>query len=217
MLHIAHRGCIDYENTIHGIVKAFETFQMVEIDIRYNSERKMVLCHDREKRNDNNEYLEDLCKLKKPMKLMIDIKAFGIETAKQLARDLVVILSKYVQHTYELCSFNEYCVQELIDLRMCSQSYVIPLTYKVGVITSGLSIGIFGHMHLLDFISFNYDTIHEEILNKIRKNNKIIYAWVCNDESVKSDMIYRYKIDGIIYDVTSDEIDDLEISLRDLC
>ena len=189
---------------------------MVEIDVRYNSERKIVLCHDREKRN-NNECLEDLCKLKKPMKLMIDIKAFGIETAQTLARDLVVILSKYIQHTYELCSFNEYCVQELIDLRMCSQSYMIPLTYKVGVITSGLSIGIFGHMHLLDFISFNYDTIHEEILDKIRKNNKIIYALVCNDEVIKSDMINRYKIDGIIYDVTSNELDDLEINLKGEC
>ena len=146
---------------------------------------------------------------------MIDIKAFGIETAQQLARDLVMILNKYSHHVYELCSFNEYCVQELIDLRMCSQSYVIPLTYKVGVITSGLSIGIYGHMNLLDFISFNYDTIHEEILDKIRKHNKIIYAWVCNDESIKSDMINRYKIDGIIYDVTSNEIDELNFSLKD--
>jgi glycerophosphoryl diester phosphodiesterase len=58
MLHIAHRGCIDHENTIHGIVKAFEKFPMVEIDVRYNSERKIVLCHDREKRNNNNECLD---------------------------------------------------------------------------------------------------------------------------------------------------------------
>lgn len=209
MLHIAHRGCIDRENTIKGIVKAFETFQMVEIDIRYNTDRKLVLCHDREKRNDTHEYLEELCKLKKPMRLMIDIKAFGIETAQQLARDLVMIINKYGQHTYELCSFNEYCVQELIDLRMCSMNFVNPYTYKVGVITSGLSIGIFGHMYLLDFISFNYDTIHEEIIEKIRNNNKTIYAWVCNHDSVKNDMENRYKIDGIIYDVTSNEIDNL--------
>lgn len=64
-------------------------------------------------------------------------------------------------------------------------------------------------------MSFNYDTIHEEILDKIRKHNKIIYAWVCNDESIKSDMINRYKIDGIIYDVTSNEIDELNFSLKD--
>ena len=51
MLHIAHRGCIDRENTIKGVVEAFKKFQMVEIDVRYNSERKLVLCHDREKRN----------------------------------------------------------------------------------------------------------------------------------------------------------------------
>lgn len=206
MLHVAHRGCIDCENTINGIVKAFEKFLMVEIDIRYNTERKIVLCHDREKRNQNNEYLEELCKLKKPMRLMIDIKAFGIKTAQQLARDLVFILNKYPQHTYELCSFNEYCVQELIDIRLCSTNCVRPYKYTVGIITSGLSIGIFGHMHLLDFISFNYDIIHEEILEKIKKNKKTIYAWVCNDDTVKEDMEKRYKIDGIIYDVTTIEI-----------
>ena len=206
MLHVAHRGCIDCENTINGIVKAFEKFSMVEIDIRYNTERKIVLCHDREKRNHNNEYLEELCKLKKPMRLMIDIKAFGIKTAQQLARDLVLILNKYPQHTYELCSFNEYCVQELIDIRLCSTSCVRPYKYKVGIITSGLSIGIFGHMHLLDFISFNYDIIHEEILEKIKKDKKTIYAWVCNDDTVKEDMEKRYKIDGIIYDVTTIEM-----------
>jgi hypothetical protein len=200
MLHIAHRGCIDRENTIQGILDAFLSFPIVEIDVRYNSERKIVLCHDREKRNEKHEYLIDLCKLKKPMHLLVDIKAFGIETAQQLARDLVECIKGYPQHTYELCSFNEYCVQELIYLRLCSQNYVMPYIYKVGVITSGLSIGIFGHIHTLDFVSFNYDTLHEEILDKIRNRKQKIYAWVCNDHVIKHDMEYRYKVDGIIYD-----------------
>ena len=175
MLYIAHRGCIDKENTIEGISEAFQMVSCVEIDVRYNSERKIVLCHDREKRNDENEYFEDLLKLKSSMHLFIDIKAFGVETAKQLARDIVLIIKRYAIHKYEICSFNEYCVQELLDLRICSKGYVTPFDYTVGVITSGVSVGIYNHMHLLDFISFNYDTIHEELFKNIAE--KKIYAW----------------------------------------
>lgn len=194
------------ENTIAGITEAAETFDMVEIDVRYNSERTVVICHDREKRNETNESLEALCKIKTPMRLMLDIKAFGIETAQKLARDVVYCVSKHPQHEYELCSFNEYCVQQLIELRITSKRYMIPYAYKVGVITSGIPVGMFGHMPDIDFISLNYDIVHEEILEKCRSprnGKKIIYAWVCNDDRVKADMIERYKVDGIIYDYCS--------------
>ena len=204
--HIAHRGCIDIENTIAGITESAETFDMVEIDVRYNTDRVVVLCHDREKRNQPNELLEDLCKIKNPMHLMVDIKAFGIETAQKLARDVVWCISKHPQHKYELCSFNEYCVQQLLELRITSKNYLCPYNYKVGVIASGIPVGMFGHMSNIDFISLNYDIVHEEILKKCREprnGKKAIYAWVCNDESVKHDMINRYMVDGIIYDYTS--------------
>lgn len=192
MIHIAHRGCIDKENTIQGVVKAFETFDVVEVDVRYNSYDQVVLCHDREKRNENHETLEMLCQLKIPMKLMLDIKAFGVDAAQHLATDVVCCIMKYPLHSYQLCSFNEYCVQELLTLRDICQSY-----FEVGVISSGVPVGLFHHMPDIDFISLNYDTIHEEILERCEKK---IYAWVCNDADVKAEMESRYKIDGIIYD-----------------
>mgnify|MGYP001192790314 FL=1 len=194
MLHIAHRGCIDMENTIEGIVTSFNMFTTVEIDVRYNSSREIVLCHDREKRNEANERFKDLCTIETPMHLVVDIKAFGIETAEQLARDIVKVVEPYPQHTYEFCSFNEYCVRELIALSRETK-------YLVGVITSGLPVGIFENLEGLDFISFNYDTIHEEILDKLKGKYKI-YTWVCNDDTVKHEMEHRYKLDGIIYDYT---------------
>ena len=198
MIHIAHRGCIERENTVQGIIDAFKQFPCVEIDVRYNTKRQLVLCHDREKRNLENELLEDLLKHDEPMKLMIDIKAFGIESATQLGNDVVQMIVRYPKHTYELCSFNEYCVLEMIRIREQSEWSI----FHVGVISSGVSIGIFNDLSI-DFVSFNYDIIHEEIINRLRKQNIKVYAWVCNDVMVQKDMEYKYMIDGIIYDYDS--------------
>ena len=97
--NIAHRGIKNLENTIYGIQKANKTMQMVEFDIRYNTNRHIILCHDREDRNiSENETLEQLCKIEDPMNLMIDIKAFGIEPATQIADDVFTIIGKYPQH-----------------------------------------------------------------------------------------------------------------------
>ena len=204
MLHIAHRGCIDNENTIIGIQKAFDVFSCVEVDVRYNTKRDVILCHDREKRNEeSNELFSKLCALPTPMHLFVDIKAFGIETARKIATDIVKIVTNYPQHRYELCSFNENCVQQLIELRICSRGYVFPYEYTVGVITSGIPVGMFGHLHDIDFISFNYDIVHEEIIDKIKHRNIKLYAWVCNDNTIKRLMDESYHLDGIIYDYDS--------------
>lgn len=201
----AHRGFIDKENSIDGIVNIVSknVVHGVELDVRFNTNREIVLCHDRENRNDRNDLLDDLCKLKQPMCLMIDIKAFGIDSAKKLARSVVKCIRNYTQHTYYLCSFNEYCVQELLDLRLCSKNYVTPHTYKVGVISTGVPYGLFGHMASIDFVSFNYDVIHEEVIDSLRTKLKHIeiYAWVCNDLLIQDQMHHRYKLDGIIYDI----------------
>lgn len=214
MRHIAHRGCIDKENTIHGVLEAFETFDTVEIDVRYNSERKVIMCHDRENRNyRENQYLEDLLQRlpKNNLTLVLDIKAFGIETAQRLAREIVAIIVKYPQHTYELCSFNEYCVQELLDARQLSKTYIVPYSYRVGVIASGIPVGLFGHLAYLDFISLNYDIIHDEVMEKCRQKRREgiqIYGWTCNDKRVQDDMENRYVVDAIIYDVFSKDYKD---------
>ena len=208
MIHVAHRGDIDNENTIEGVLDALKCFEVVEIDVRYNTNRDIVLCHDREKRNTNNngknhDLLKELCKLKDSMSLIIDIKAFGIDTAKKLAKDVVFCISEYPQHTYRLCSFNEYCVQQLIDLKLCSKSYLCPYTYSIGVISSGIPIGLFGHLFMIDFISLSYDVIHEEVIDLLKKkhgNNIQIFAWTVNNPFLKDEMENRYKIHGIIYD-----------------
>lgn len=205
MLRYAHRGYIDIENTLEGVLRAAESMDGVEIDVRYNTQREVVLCHDREKRNGETcELLRVLCSSKKPMRLMIDIKAFGTSSAERLARDVVAIAMSHRQHRYELCSFNEYCVHELLYQRMCSVTYIEPYVYDVGVISSGVPLGLFESLFELDFLSINYDVVHEEILEKIRapRRKKVrIYAWTCNDDQVREDMEVRYRLDGIIYDI----------------
>lgn len=81
---IANRGMKNRENTISGILKASRqaTSTVVEFDVRYNTRRDIIFCHDREDRNmSENETLKALCSVENPMALMVDIKAFGVEAS----------------------------------------------------------------------------------------------------------------------------------------
>lgn len=74
---IAHRGFKNRENTIDGIIQASKIMNIVELDVRFNTNREIILCHDREDRNfSKNETLIQLCQHQNPLRLMIDIKGF---------------------------------------------------------------------------------------------------------------------------------------------
>jgi glycerophosphoryl diester phosphodiesterase len=194
--NIAHRGIKNLENTIYGIQKANKTMQMVEFDIRYNTNRHIILCHDREDRNiSENETLEQLCKIEDPMNLMIDIKAFGIEPATQIADDVFTIIGKYPQHKYYLCSFNEFCVKRLLDLREDGKKY------KIGVISSGVPICMFDHLINIDFISLDYNIICEEIVELFHHKGKRVFAWTVNALEMQDYVVNICGVDGIIYDI----------------
>lgn len=197
ILRIAHRGIKNRENTISGISKANKTMYMVEFDVRYNTNRQIILCHDREDRNiSDNETLEELCKIDDPMNLMVDIKAFGIEPATQIADDVYAIIHKYPQHEYYLCSFNEFCVKRLLDLREESKRI-----YKIGVISSGVPISMFDHLINVDFISLDYNIICEEIVELFHKKGKIVFAWTVNALYMQDYVVNTCNVDGIIYDI----------------
>lgn len=210
MINFAHRGIIDYENTIKGILEIFDKHDTmgVEIDIRFNTKREVVLCHDRENRNDSiNDTFYQLLKSLDDKKhedkhLMIDIKAFGIQSAKQLAQSTCKII-KCFPFVYEklnlyLCSFNEYCVSELLfildDMNMPN--------IKVGVITTGIPIGMYNHLEGIHFVSYEYGILCEEIMDNMRQNNLDVYSWVVNDKSMQK-LMKQYQVDGLIYDVNS--------------
>lgn len=192
---IAHRGIKNRENTILGIKKASKRMHMVEFDVRYNTNRQIILCHDREDRNiSHNETLEELCKIENPMNLMVDIKAFGIEQATQIADDVYTIINKYPQHEYYMCSFNEFCVKRLLKNNDKG-------IYKIGVISSGVPIDMFDHLIELDFISLDYNIICEEIVELFHKRGKSVYAWTVNALDMRDYVVNMCGVDGIIYDI----------------
>ena len=195
ILQIAHRGIKNRENTISGIKKANKNMRMVEFDVRYNTTRQIILCHDREDRNVlDNETLEDLCKIKDPMNLMVDIKAFGIEPATQIANDVYTIIQKYPQHEYYLCSFNEFCVKRLLEINSKK-------IYKIGVISSGVPISMFDHLIDVDFISLDYNIICEEIVELFHKKGKKVFSWTVNALDMQDYAVNICGVDGIIYDI----------------
>ena len=197
ILRIAHRGIKNRENTISGIRKASKTAHMVEFDVRYNTSREIILCHDREDRNiSDNETLEELCRIEDPMSLMVDIKAFGIGPAKHIADDVYTIINKYPQHEYYLCSFNEFCVKRLLDLREDNNS-----KYKIGVISSGVPISMFDHLTNVDFISLDYNIICEEIVELFHKKGKSVFAWTVNALDMQDYVNNICNVDGIINDI----------------
>lgn len=207
MKRFAHRGIIDYENTIRGVMEILNNTTLgVEIDVRYNTAREVVMCHDREHRNKPNDtFTELLAALEKGRfsnrDLMIDIKAFGIQNAQHLARDVCKTLARHptllkTMNIY-LCSFNEYCVSELC---FCRDDIKNLSKVSIGVITSGIPLGLFKHLDDIQFVSIEYSTLCEEIMEQFKSAHMKVYAWVVNDASMHC-LMCKYKVDGIIYDL----------------
>ena len=207
MKQFAHRGIIDYENTIPGVLEILNTHPTlgVEIDVRYNTAREIVLCHDRECRNNNNSTLEELLSVLADndfsgRNLMMDIKAFGTHNAKKLAYDVCLRIANnpkvYQNMNIYLCSFNEYCVSELCFYREDMSLSNI----QIGVISTGIPLGLFKHLDNINFVSMEYGILCEEIMESLKHVD--VFAWVVNDVSMKQ-LMSRYEVNGIIYDVSS--------------
>lgn len=209
MNDFAHRGVITKENTVEGVLDILNTTDLgVEIDVRFNTARNVVLCHDREHRNDDEndtlqellEHLSGISGRYRGRRLMLDIKAFGINQAKELAQKVCKILTKFpiVCETIQLflCSFNEYCVSELLFVK---QDTLILEKILVGVITTGIPLGLYQHLEEVDFVSVDYGILCEEIMDEFRKRDLPVFAWVVNDSSMQT-LMRTYGVHGMIYD-----------------
>ena len=196
MLQVAHRGLISQENTVRSVVEATKIADIVEVDVRYTTNRNVVLCHDRERRNDiQNETLLHLISVLLPgQKLMIDIKAFGMTESKKLAVSVADIVSTRTDVSFYMCSFNEYCVDELLNQRDERGMG----NWTIGVIASGIPLGMFEHLNI-DFVSLDYNIVCEDVVERLHNRKIILFAWVVNDASMRR-MMTMYNVDGIIYD-----------------
>lgn len=197
---VAHRGMKNRENTISGIIKANSILDIVEIDVRFNTDRQVILCHDRDIRNDvRNETLLELLSSNdntESLRLMIDIKAFGIESAKYIAECLHTLAMSFPRHSYFLCSFNEFCVDRLLDLRKAYNA-----KYSVGIISSGIPLNLFDSLQGIDFVSIEYSVICESIVDIFRKKNILVFTWTVNTPDMKHYALHTCRVDGIIFDI----------------
>eukprot|EP00976_Prorocentrum_cordatum_P017662 355651-Prorocentrum_minimum.AAC.6 len=205
MLRVAHRGTAgpDLENTIEGCLMCSEDdFDMVEIDVRFDTSRRVVVVHDREHRNDPRvptlrEFLTKFTKASS-LTVMIDVKAFGVVAAKELARAVADTLRDFPENRFYVCSFNEYCVEELATAREETGSSAN--SWKIGVISSGIPLGFFEHLAFgLHFVSLDYSAICEDTVARLRDKNVEIFAFVVNDASMQR-LMRMYGVDGIVYD-----------------
>ena len=159
---IAHRGLWNHQNKIEGIIRVSEYVGAIEIDVRENSQGTLVLCHDRDKDDEDNDTLEELCKVQDRLRIILDIKG-------NLAREVLEAI-RGSHHEWELCSFDYRCVQDLCDLS----------GYKIGLITNGAP-----HPEILnrvDFISQDYEFYSPELLEMYRERNLDVYIFNTQNE-----------------------------------
>lgn len=125
--------------------------------------------------------------------MIIDIKACGITEAREIASDVHNCVKKVATNDWKLCSFNEYCVLELTELAKDAK-------YKVGVIATGLSIGMYQHLDI-DFVSLDYNVLTKDIVQTFHENGIKVYSWTVNDKEIQHALEYEYKVDYIIEDL----------------
>jgi glycerophosphoryl diester phosphodiesterase len=173
---IAHRGLWNHQNKVDGILKVSSHVQVIEVDVRRNSKGVLVLCHYRADVDEDNDTLEELCKVQERLRIILDIKG-------NIAQEVLEVI-KGSNHEWELCSYDYRCVQDL-----CKMS-----GYKIGLITIGAP-----HPAILkdvDFISQDYEFFDSELLKMYREHNLDVYIF--------NTQTYVEGVEGIIKNIFLD-------------
>ena len=182
---IAHRGvwCPRMENKVQGIRKASRCVGAVEVDVRLNSKGTPVLCHDLTLRDGRyNDSFKELCKVPESMHIILDIKCYGGTEAIALA-DIISETIKDSHHIWELCSFDQRCVERLLTLDH---------GFPVGLISSGMTPYILDYPPL-DFVSLEHDCVDEDDIKVLKGMGLRVYLW--NAEKWRT---YPGLVDGLI-------------------
>lgn len=162
---ICHRA-----NTLDIIRSVYDITDGVEIDVRYNSKKEIVLCHDYDDRDlETNVKFSELLEFEKPLRIILDIKVNGLLQGYEIA-DYIHKQIEDSKHTWELCSFNELCMKRLLQLG----------GYRTGIIISGLPLNLFTQYEF-DFISIDYNIIADDIIKLLRGLEIDIYIWNSNN------------------------------------
>jgi len=179
---IAHRGVWGprFQNKVEHIRAAHRKVGAVEVDIRYNSQRKLVLCHDWSRRNEFHvEPLSKLIECQETMNIVLDMKPRGADEAISMAGEVCALLQGS-HHHWELCSFDQRCVDHLLDIRP---------RWSVGLIASGMMSEL---PRGVDFVSMEHECVDDHDIQYLRSHGIRVYLWT-------ADMWQTYPgVDGLI-------------------
>jgi hypothetical protein len=169
---IAHRGLWDCQNKIAGILEVSDYVDAVEVDVRRNSVGILVLCHDKDAVDEDNDTLTNLCMVSKRLHIILDIKG-------NFAWDVLEII-KGSRHTWKLASFDARCVQELC--KFCG--------YEVGLISAGVPPE--GALKGIDFVIQDYEFYEEDLYRGLP-----VYIYGSPDNIVRVNQIINVSRDQL--------------------
>ena len=182
---VAHRGVCGkrFENRVEHIRAAHRKVGAVEVDVRYNSNRQLVLCHDKLAADFlDTEPFHSLVACEDPMNIMLDMKPCGGQQAVSMAEDVCRIIEQS-HHDWKLCSFDQRCVDRLVKLDH---------PWDVGMLSSGVTDWIMNEPPI-DFVGLDHESVDEADIDAIQKQGIEVYLWV-------ADMWGSYppQVDGLI-------------------
>ena len=182
---VAHRGVWGkrFENRVEHIRAAHRKVGAVEVDIRYNSDRQLMLCHDKTDANfRDTEPFHSLVACEEPMNIMLDMKPCGGQQAVSMAEDVCRIIERS-SHTWKLCSFDQRCVDHLVKLDH---------PWDVGMLSSGVTDWIMNNPPI-DFVSLDHECVDVDDIDALQEQGIRVYLWV-------ADMWGHYPphVDGLI-------------------
>lgn len=168
-MYIAHRGvwAPTCQNKVEHIRVANRHVGAVEVDVRYNSNKELVLCHDWKHRDDNsNNTFKELADVKEIMTILLDMKPRGIDEAVSMADEVCKIICDS-HHKWELASFDERCVRRMMENKP---------RFPLGLISSGMTQWI-DSIPDINFVSLDHDCVDECDIQHLRNNNIRVYLW----------------------------------------
>lgn len=225
MLRIAHRGysSVYNDNNIESFKKAIEyNFDFIEMDLQLNKENEIVVYHDnsidrkliknlsnQEVKENNILFLKDFFQeidifmnnkknilkndKKNNIKLLFDLK--GCDNS------LAILLYDFLIH--ENINLNQIIIASF-NLDYIKYIHRQEFKISIGFITSNnefyIKPSIYKH---IKYIIVDITTITNKQIKKLKKDNKIIFAYTCHNKS-EIELFQNKSIDGIITNIKID-------------
>ena len=212
MIKIAHRGYSSEfnDNNIISFQKAIEHhFDYIETDIQLNKDNSLVIYHDisynntlinqmndEEIKQNNILFLKDLfdkidLNKHKNLKILLDLKIS--EGLSKILYDFL-IKNKINLNQIIIASFNTDHLDYYIDHSLGD--------LNLGYISANNNVQ-YKHLDKIKYIILDISTINHELINNLKKKNKIIFCYTCYFKCELS-LFRDYNIDGIITNIKLD-------------